>query len=115
MSILAITRHKRFAVRQKVRLRSVNGDLLSGLMIEVSLETCRISAIAHPGFRVDQVVTVEIEGFGDFRGMIRAAGERCFALRFLQSMPSAELHELVRSAGDESRPILNLPTFGIAV
>lgn len=115
MSILAITRHKRFAVRQKVRLRSVNGELLSGLMVEVSLEACRIGAAYHPGFRVDQLVTVEIEGFGDFRGIIRSAGERCFAVRFLQAMPSAELQELVRSAGDETRPILKLPAFGIAV
>jgi hypothetical protein len=115
MSFLTITRHRCFAVRKKVRLRSLGGEVTSGLMIEVSLETCRIAASAHPGFRLGQVVTLEIEGFGDFRALVRAAGERCLALRFLQSMPIPELHELVRSAGDESRPILKLPAFGAAV
>lgn len=113
MSIFMINRHWRFAVRNNVCLRTGNGEVHRGRMIEVSLETCRIAACGHGGFFVDQVVTVEIEGFGDFTGAIRSVGESSFAVRFVQPIPSAELQELVGSAGDEARPILQLPAFGI--
>ncbi len=112
MGVLLIPRHKRFAVRQNVRLRAGNGDLLSGQMIEVSLEACRVSACGQRRFHIDQVVTVEVAGFGDLTGIVRSVGERCCAIRFVQSLAPAELQELVWSAGDEARPILHLPAFG---
>ena len=113
MAAPSIPRHKRFAVRQNVRLRASNGDLVSGMMIEVSLDACRISASGHHPFHAEQVVTVEVDGFGDFRGIIRSAGEHSLVIRFVQPVASAELQELVWSASDASRPILHLPTFGI--
>ncbi len=113
MGMLLIPRHKRFAIRQSVRLRTAGGATLNGLMIEVSLETCRVGACRHSGYQIDQVVTVEVDGFGDLTGLIRSVGESSFAVRFVQPIPSAELQELVWSAGDEARPILHLPAFGI--
>ena len=113
MAAPTIPRHKRFAIRQNVRLRAGNGDLVSGMMIEVSLDACRISASRHTGFHAEQVVTVEVEGFGDFRGIIRSAGEHSLAIRFAQPVASAALQELVWSASDATRPILHLPAFGV--
>ena len=113
MSIFMINPHRRFAVRNNVCLRTGNGEVHRGRMIEVSLDACRIAACGPRAFCVDQVVTVEIEGFGDFTGLIRSVGESSFAVRFVQPIPSAELHELVGSAGDEAQQILHLPAFGI--
>ncbi len=117
MGGVLIPRYKRFAIRQKVRLRAGNGDMVGdmvcGTMIEVSLEACRIGGYGHDAFRFDQVVTVEVEGFGDVTGTVRSVGERCFAIRFVQPLRPAELQELVWSACDEERPILHLPAFGI--
>lgn len=113
MAVPPIPRHKRFAIRQNVRLRAGNGEPVSGMMIEVSLDGCRIGALGQHPYRAEQVVTVEVERFGDFRGIIRSAGEHSLAIRFAQPVPSAELQELVWSASDASRPILHLPTFGV--
>ncbi len=113
MSIFTINRHKRFAVRNNVCLRAGNGESQRGLMVEVSLEACRIGDCGHNSFRIDQAVTVEIEGFGDFAGTVRSVGERYCAIRFVQPIASAALQELVWSASDNARPILHLPAFGI--
>ena len=113
MSILAIPRHKRFAVRQKVQLRNGGGEAQNALLIEVSLQGCRVSAFGLEPLEIDQPVTIEIAGFGDIKGHIRSAGDRIFGIRFVEPIPGAALHELVWSPSDEPRPILHLPAFGI--
>lgn len=113
MSAFTIPRHKRFAVRQSVRLRAGPGEILSGLLIEVSLEGCRINAGSGGGLGVDQVVTVEVAGFGDIRGLVRSASGHSIAVRFAQPISSAELQELIWSPCEEPEPILQLPAFRI--
>ncbi len=114
MSIFVIPRHKRFAVRQNVQLREGGGESHSALLIEVSLQGCRVCASGLGRFAVDQPVTIEIAGFGDIRGHIRAVSDRNFAIRFAEPIQSTALHELVWSHTDESRPILHLPAFATA-
>ena len=113
MSIFVIPRHKRFAVRQNVQLRAGSGTARSALLIEVSLQGCRVSVSDFDPFRIDQPVTVEIAGFGDIGGHISSVSDRIFAIRFARPVQNAELHELVGSSSGKPGPILQLPAFGI--
>lgn len=114
MSIFVIPRHKRFAVRQKVQLRGGSGLAQGALLIEVSLNGCRVSVSDLDPTRIDQPVTVEIEGFGDIRGHIRSASESIYAIRFARPIQSPQLHQLIWSPSDEAKPILQLPAFATA-
>lgn len=113
MTVLVIPRHKRFAVRHKVQLRNVRGKALAALLIEISLQGCRVNALGHEQLEVDQPVTIEIEGFGDIQGRILSSGDKILGIRFVRPIQGAALHELVWSANGEPKPILQLPAFGV--
>ncbi len=114
MLLFTIPRHKRFAVTKKVHLRGGAGEAYGALLFEVSLQGCRVSSADYERFRIDQLVTVEIAGFGDLRGQIRSASQGQFAIRFDQPIASTALHELIWPASDEVQPILQLPAFATA-
>ena len=113
MSLFVIPQHKRFAVRHNVQLRSVRGHALAALLIEISLRGCRVSVFGHELLEVDQPVTMEINGYGNFDGRISSASDKILAIRFLRSIQGATLHALVWSPAEESQPILQLPAFGV--
>lgn len=113
MSVFVIPRHKRFAVRHHVQLRTMRGTALAALLIEISLEACRVSPFGHEPLELDQPVTIEIGGFGDIAGRIFSAGEKVLGIRFLRPIQGSALHELVWSPSDEPKPILQLPAFGV--
>jgi hypothetical protein len=113
MSVFVIPRHKRFAVRHKVQLRNVRGHALAALLIEISLQGCRVSAFGNEQIGVDQPVTIEIDGFGDIDGRVFSSSDKVLGIRFVRPIQGAALHELVWSPEDEPRPILQLPAFGV--
>ena len=113
MSVFVVPRHKRFAVRHHVQLRNVRGTALAALLIEISLQGCRVSAFGHEQLEIDQPVTIEIDGFGDIDGRVFSASGKVLGIRFLQPIQGAALHELVWSPADEPKPILHLPAFGV--
>ena len=113
MSVFFIPRHKRFAVRHEVQLRNLRGHACAALLIELSLEACRVSAGQHEQLDPDMPVTIEIAGFGDIQGRISSSNDRILGIRFVSPINSAALHELVWEPSDEPRPILQLPAFGV--
>ena len=113
MSVFVIPRHKRFAVRHHVKLRNARGQALAALLVEISLEGCRVSPFGNEQLEVDQPVTIEIDGFGDIEGRIFSASDKILVIRFIRPIRSAALHELVWSPEDEPKPILQLPAFGV--
>ena len=115
MSAFIIPRHKRFAVRHQVQLRNRLGRACGALLIELSLEACRVSASPHDQLEPDMPVTIEIAGFGDIHGRVYSANERVLVIRFVRPINSAALHELVWTPADGPEPILQLPSFGVSL
>lgn len=96
MSVLTIRAHKRFAVCQKARLRKPGRRAEEGLLIELSLEGCRISNLACETFTLGQTVTLRIEGAQLLEARIRWLGERTVGLRFVRPLHTAALDGLIR-------------------
>lgn len=100
MSVLVIRAHKRFAVCQKARLRKPGKRAEEGLLIELSLDGCRVSNLASQAFTLDQQVIVRIDGAQPLEARIRWLGDgtsgRTAGLRFLQPLRAAALDELIR-------------------
>jgi hypothetical protein len=94
MTVLTIRTNKRYAVRQPVRLGKPGENSISGLMIELSSEGCRISNLGRPGFAIGESVTVEIEE-RQFHGRIRWAHDGIAGVRLDPALYSNQLGELI--------------------
>ena len=107
MTVLTIRAHKRYAVRQPVRLGKPGDKAIGGLMIELSSEGLRISNLGRPGFMIGEPVTVAIDEL-KFHGKIRWAHDGIAGVRLDNALYSAQLGELIargrgESCGDERR------------
>ena len=94
MTVLTIRAHKRYAVRQPVRLAKPGAKAVGGLMIELSSEGCRISNLGRPGFVVGEPVTVEIEEL-KFRGKIRWTHDGIAGVRLDTALFPSQMSELI--------------------
>ena len=95
MTVLFIRKHKRFAVRRMVAL-SVGEELRRGLLVEVSLEGCRIGGIDTQGLAVGDIVDLRIHGFGTLRAEVRWTQPGVAGLHLAQALHIPELNELIR-------------------
>ncbi|OCC22772.1 hypothetical protein MB02_15295 [Croceicoccus estronivorus] len=97
MTVLYIRAHKRFAVRRMVSLSRSDCNAISGLLIELSLQGCRISNLGQSvEFETGQLVTLEIDGFDPITGAVRWAHDGLAGLRFDQSLHPNTLENLIR-------------------
>jgi len=97
VTVLVIRAHKRFGVCRSIALRGRAGVWQSGLLIEVSLEGCRISGIDCRGFAFAERVDVTVDGCPSFCGDIRWLRDGMIGLRLTQPLHHAELASLVHS------------------
>jgi hypothetical protein len=96
VSVLVIRAHKRFAVRQKARLGRAGKRSLDGLVIELSLDGCRISNLAADAFAAGQAVTLRIDGTSTIAAHVRWLGQDAVGLRFARPLTNAGLDALIR-------------------
>lgn len=96
VTVLTVRKHQRFAVRRMMRLSKANGRWLGGLLVELSLEGCRIGNIKNETFAVGQMIKVRIEGFGDRLAEVRWSQPGIAGMRFAQALHNAELDGLLR-------------------
>ncbi len=97
MSVLVIRAHKRFAVCRKARLRRPGKRFEDGLLIELSLDGCRVSSLAPASFALDQTVTLRIDGAEQpLEARVRWLGDGMAGLRFLRPLHAAALDGLIR-------------------
>jgi len=94
MGVLTIRAHKRYAVRQPVRLDKSCGKPAKGLLIELSCEGCRISNLEQGGYTVGEAVTVRL-GDLSLGGRIRWAHDGIAGVRLDQALYPSQLGELV--------------------
>lgn len=97
MTVLRIRTTRRFAVRQKARLKSDGRRAAPGLLIELSLDGCRISNVDNARFAIGENARVELEGFEPLDGLVRWSQDGFVGLRFARSLSAAVLENLLRS------------------
>jgi hypothetical protein len=94
MSVLTIRAHKRYAVRQPVRLADENGSSAHGLLIELSCEGLRISNLGRTPFSVGDPVSVDV-GHHSLRGRIRWAHDGIAGVRLDAALHTQQLGNLI--------------------
>ena len=94
MTVLTIRAHRRYAVRQTVRLAKPGGRPATGLMIELSSEGIRISNLARGEYTIGEPVTVEIDELS-FHGRIRWAHDAIVGVRLDIALYGSQLSDLI--------------------
>lgn len=97
MKLLTIRKHRRFAVRHGAHLEVTVGsrDPAVGLLVELSLEGCRIAGSAGHGFAVGDTVRVRVDGFEAIPGQVRWADHGCVGLRFDRPLHTPVLESMI--------------------
>lgn len=94
MSVLVIRAHKRFAVCRKARLEGEDGRAADALLIELSLDGCRVSSSRRA--QVGDLLRLTPSGAEPLEARVRWAGEGTLGLRFVQPLHIAGLDALIR-------------------
>jgi hypothetical protein len=94
MAVLTIRTHKRYAVRQPVRLGKSGAEPARGLMIELSSEGCRISGLSSCDYAIGEEVTLEL-GELSLGGRIRWAHDGIAGVRLVNPLYPSQLGELI--------------------
>ena len=94
MTVLTIRAHKRYAVRQPVRVRRPGETPVGGLMFELSSEGFRISNLGRPGLTIGEAVVVEL-GELLYHGRIRWAHDGIAGIRLDKALFTNQLHDLI--------------------
>jgi hypothetical protein len=94
MAVLTIRAHRRYAVRQPVRLGKPGGSPARGLLIELSSEGLRISNLGHCDYEIGEQVTVEL-GDLSLGGRIRWAHDGIAGVRLDQALYASQIGELI--------------------
>lgn len=106
MSIFTIRAHKRFAVCRKVTLRKPGRRGIEGLLIELSLDGCRVSQAGAPGlFTLEDAVILCVGGTGPIEARVRWLRDGAIGLRFAQPLHNAGLESLIRLCRGEADPV----------
>lgn len=97
MSVLVIRKHSRFAMCCQAILRKSSGKGRNALLVEVSLDGCRLSNLGKSQIEVGERASVRIDGFGMVEGVIRGAKDGFVSLRFDRPLFTADLNRLIQT------------------
>jgi hypothetical protein len=101
MTILTIRKHQRFAVRREAGLQMQGRAPRIGLLVELSLEGCRMSIVEAAKYTVGQALKIEIAGYGAIKTRIRWADTGVLGMRFDQPLHVADLNVLLAACRTE--------------
>ena len=94
MTVLTIRSHRRYAVRQQVKLGKPGVDGAKGLLIELSSEGCRISNLGRCDYAIGEEVTLEL-GELSLGGRIRWMHDGIAGVRLDRALYPSQLSELI--------------------
>jgi hypothetical protein len=113
VSVLIIRAHKRFAVCRQAKLRKRGRGFADGLLIELSLDGCRIGGVdAAAGFALDDTVVLRVAGAAPLEARIRWLNDTTIGLRFIQPLHVAALEALIRLCRGEQDPTVPQRAYG---
>ena len=104
MKLLTIRKHRRFAVRHGALLErcgSGHGEA-TGLLVELSLEGCRVAGNPAHGFAIGDRLRVCVDGFDAIAGEVRWADHGCIGLRFDRPLHIAALETMILTCRDQA-------------
>jgi hypothetical protein len=105
--LLTIRAHKRYAVCSRVRLRKEAKRGIDGLLIELSLDGCRISHVGKAAsFALGDPLTIRLEGTAPIETRIRWVNDSTIGLRFERPLHIAGLQDLIqlcRGGGEQGQ------------
>ncbi len=105
VTVLTIRAHKRYAVRQPVRLAKTDSEPARGLMIELSSEGCRISNLGRRDFEIGDPVTVRVDEI-ELKGRIRWSHDGIAGVRLDPALYGQQLSNLIaRGRGEDQAQI----------
>jgi hypothetical protein len=105
VSLLTIRAHKRFAVCSKVRLRKAGRRGSDGLLIELSLDGCRISHVGtSASLALGDPLTLRLQGTAPIAARIRWLREGTIGLRFERPLHIADLQGLIELCRGSAAP-----------
>lgn len=102
MSVLTIRAGKRFAVCAPAEVERPQGKVVRALLIELSLEGCRIGNVAGEAFTVGEAVAISVDGAEPFQAEVRGLGQGTVGLRLTRPFHIAELGHLIATCRAET-------------
>ncbi len=112
MTILTIRKHQRFAVRNRVCLTGGTARARDALLVEISLDGCRLSLTETNAFTAHQALALRIDGYGSLSGTVRWAGDGYVGLRFDAPLHNAEFIALLQACRPETSTDNELRAYG---
>lgn len=94
------SKQARHAVRMQVSVHPDCGGTIDGMMIEVSMQGCRISRIDAAGIRPGAQVAVSIDGLGEMPAEVLRAHDGLVGLRFVRPLTRGGLVQILKSDRD---------------
>lgn len=101
MAVFTIRKYQRFAVRRAASLHCPKKRHKNGLLVEVSLDGCRLGIAESLNFAVGAVLNLRLDGFDDLKAEVRWSGNGYLGLRFIQALHVADLDRLIRACRPE--------------
>jgi len=101
LAVLTIRAHRRFAVCRKARVEPTAGKARSGLLIELSLEGCRVSDLGENDYAMGDVVRIAPQGGEPFEGQVRWQQGGTVGLKLVRPFHISDLQTLIRTCRGE--------------
>lgn len=95
MTVLHIRAHKRFGVCRSIRISCQDGRVISGLLIEVSREGCRVSNLDADLLVAGDLVEVEIDESRSLLAHVRWQRDGAVGLRLAPALHNDELAGII--------------------
>lgn len=108
MSVLTIRAGKRFAVCAPAEVDRPHGSTVRALLIELSLEGCRIGNVAGETFTLGEAVAISVDRAEPFQAEVRGLGQGTVGLRLARPFHIAELGNLIATCRAETGGVRRL-------
>ena len=96
MSVLIIKEHSRFAVCRKANVRLAEGPAADALLVELSLDGCRLGNVPESVVAPGKHMSVEVDGAPPLSGTVRWRVDGSLGLKFAKPLHRLELDRLIR-------------------
>jgi len=113
LGIYVGSKQARHAVRMQVSVAPDGGSAIDGMMIELSMQGCRISRIDAAMIRPGELVSVTIDGCGAMPAEVLRAHDGLVGLRFVLPLTRGGLVQILETDRDpplQLQPLMRFAT-----
>lgn len=95
MAPLVIREHSRFAVSRKANVRHDQGNSTDALLVELSLDGCRLGNVPEDALAPGATVSVDVKGATPLSGTVRRRIDGSLSVKFSKPLHTFELSKLI--------------------